>query len=109
MIIKLKNEYANEFISKLQSRYPQYSESMELGEYTLGFIISLEIMKLPSTLPLKISMSVRYNEITVGHDINDHKHFCLDEECESNFIDEALEYIDFLMNPKESTNVYTKK
>lgn len=97
MKLNFKNQYANVFLSRLEERFPQYVNDIEISEYGIGFIISLKIEDKTHENPLSISMSVNHNEITIGHSFDDHEHFDLGEEpINKEFINQAFEYIDVL-------------
>ena len=97
MKLNFKNQHANIFLSRLKEKFPQYANDIEVSEYGIGFIISLKIKDESHKNPLSISMAVNHNEITVGHDFNDHEHFDLgDDIINEEFINQAFEYIDTL-------------
>lgn len=90
-----KNKNANIFLNKLIEKFPNNKDDIEILESNSSEFISLEIMDVSYGKPLSISMAVDFDEITIGHEFNDHEHFCLFEGDEYNgFIEDAFVYID---------------
>lgn len=85
--------YGDIFYNKLVARFPEHQNNIEILDLIDCCSISLEAEDKTYGKPLIVSLITKFNEMTVGHEFEDHEHFSKDIDGED-FIEKAFKYVD---------------